>query len=394
MDWFSRLLATKNRLGDGMKSGVFVRVGEAMSAVRNDRNGDLDRGKLRDIARWNAWKRGVAVAVAALSGMVASVAFGAALTVNTLIDADNNVGTGCTVGTANGAFAGVDRVLNTNVVTEPSGYRIRSITMQACSGGSLGAPVLVDASSTPLARGNGTSGATAVETYIPNSFLPASGQKMRIGITTLGSDGLSGSDALTINGSGPILVDGPPLLVVPTMAKLSLALTALLLALSVWYARRRGWHGLQLVVVAAFAISMSGQLIAAIVRDGFVGDWSGIASVATDPAGDAPQGADITNLYSAVDSGNVYFRIDTTLNAPPAANAQTVTSVVGQPLSITLTGSDYESSPLTFSVVTQPTEGVLSGTAPNLTYTPNANAAASSRDRRHWNQSSAYDYQC
>ena len=40
------------------------------------------------------------------------------------------------------------------------------------------------------------------------------------------------------------------------------------------------------------------------------------------------------------------------------------------PLAITLTGSDVENSPLTFSVLAQPANGALTGTPPNLTYTP------------------------
>jgi hypothetical protein len=40
---------------------------------------------------------------------------------------------------------------------------------------------------------------------------------------------------------------------------------------------------------------------------------------------------------------------------------------------ITLTATDAEGSPLTYTVVTQPTHGTLTGTAPALTYTPAAN---------------------
>ncbi len=40
---------------------------------------------------------------------------------------------------------------------------------------------------------------------------------------------------------------------------------------------------------------------------------------------------------------------------------------------ITLTGSDPEDEPLTFDVATQPLHGTLSGTEPDLTYTPDAN---------------------
>ena len=40
---------------------------------------------------------------------------------------------------------------------------------------------------------------------------------------------------------------------------------------------------------------------------------------------------------------------------------------------ITLTGSDPEDDPLTFDVATQPAHGTLTGTEPDLTYTPAAN---------------------
>jgi hypothetical protein len=60
----------------------------------------------------------------------------------------------------------------------------------------------------------------------------------------------------------------------------------------------------------------------------------------------------------------------TPLPPPPAtvtANPQTLSVAAGNTLAITLTGSPSGS---TFAVATQPTNGALSGTIPNLTYTP------------------------
>jgi hypothetical protein len=54
------------------------------------------------------------------------------------------------------------------------------------------------------------------------------------------------------------------------------------------------------------------------------------------------------------------------------ANPQSVTTVQDTAKAITLTGTDVDGNPLTYSVMTQPTYGTLSGTAPNLTYTPTA----------------------
>jgi hypothetical protein len=59
---------------------------------------------------------------------------------------------------------------------------------------------------------------------------------------------------------------------------------------------------------------------------------------------------------------------------PPTANSQTLTLGQGVATAVTLTGSDPNTPPqlpLTFGVVTNPTHGALSGTAPNVTYTPN-----------------------
>jgi len=58
------------------------------------------------------------------------------------------------------------------------------------------------------------------------------------------------------------------------------------------------------------------------------------------------------------------------VNDPPTANAQTVVTDEDTLKAITLTGSDADGDTLTFSVVSGPTVGALTGTAPNLTYTP------------------------
>ena len=57
----------------------------------------------------------------------------------------------------------------------------------------------------------------------------------------------------------------------------------------------------------------------------------------------------------------------------PSATAQTVGVVEETAKSITLAGVDPENAALTYQLVTQPTKGLLSGTAPALTYTPTLN---------------------
>ncbi len=62
-----------------------------------------------------------------------------------------------------------------------------------------------------------------------------------------------------------------------------------------------------------------------------------------------------------------------TVNSAPVAVAQNVSVDEDNALPIVLAGTDADNNPLTYSVVTQPAIGTLSGTAPNLTYTPPAN---------------------
>lgn len=63
----------------------------------------------------------------------------------------------------------------------------------------------------------------------------------------------------------------------------------------------------------------------------------------------------------------------TPVNDAPIANTQSVTVTEDVAKAITLTGSDVDANPLTYTVITPPVNGSLSGTAPNLTYTPNPN---------------------
>lgn len=315
--------------------------------------------------------------IGAFVGLSVSASFAAVTTVDHLIDTDNVSATGCSITTANGAITGIDVVVRNSVRTDASGYRSESVAIASCAGAALGGFQTISTGSVPIAAGQGTSGSSAVETSIPATLIPARDGQMRIAVVTTGSDGLSGGDALTANNGNPILLAAPPVLFVPTLGALALALLAGLIVAAVGLAHRRGYRGMQLVLVGIMATALSGHLMAAIVRDGLVPDWTGIAPLATDPPGDAPAGVDIVAVFGKTDSTEVALRADIVLNAPPTANPQSVTAKVGETLNITLTGSDFENSPLTFTVVTPPTQGTLGGSAANRTYTPNANATAS-----------------
>jgi serine protease len=60
-----------------------------------------------------------------------------------------------------------------------------------------------------------------------------------------------------------------------------------------------------------------------------------------------------------------------TPNNPPVANDQSVTIDEDTPVAITLTATDPDGDTLTYSILSGPLNGVLTGTAPTLTYTPN-----------------------
>ncbi len=61
---------------------------------------------------------------------------------------------------------------------------------------------------------------------------------------------------------------------------------------------------------------------------------------------------------------------DVPVNTAPAANNQSKSTNMNTSVPITLTATDADNDPLTYTVVSNPAHGALTGTAPNLTYTP------------------------
>ena len=67
----------------------------------------------------------------------------------------------------------------------------------------------------------------------------------------------------------------------------------------------------------------------------------------------------------------------TPVNDAPIANNQSVNYDLNTAKGITLTGSDPDGDPITFTILTLPLNGTLTGTAPNVTYTPGLNYSGS-----------------
>ena len=77
---------------------------------------------------------------------------------------------------------------------------------------------------------------------------------------------------------------------------------------------------------------------------------------------------------STITSSDVSFDLGlvAAANTAPTANNGSVTARQKISTPITLTGSDPEGDPLVFTVLSGPSHGVLTGVAPNLSYTPSA----------------------
>jgi hypothetical protein len=92
---------------------------------------------------------------------------------------------------------------------------------------------------------------------------------------------------------------------------------------------------------------------------GAIGHIYGFYSVATDNVGN-------------VQPTPTAAQTSTIVTAAPVASGQSVATTENQAKPITLSSTDPNNDPLTYTITTQPTHGKLSGSGANLTYTPKA----------------------
>ena len=93
----------------------------------------------------------------------------------------------------------------------------------------------------------------------------------------------------------------------------------------------------------------------------------------------SPSGGEITFTISDLDTASDWASLaELTLIVPeeglvirPIADAQNLRTDPDSNLDIVLNGSDFENNTLTYTIVDSPSEGSLTGSAPNLTYSPN-----------------------
>jgi len=99
------------------------------------------------------------------------------------------------------------------------------------------------------------------------------------------------------------------------------------------------------------------------------------SSITYDAAGSGLVANDTDSFTYTVSDGTdtavATVTITITDNPPPTADDQSATTNEDAPVGITLTASDPNGDSLTYAIASGPANGSLTGTAPNVTYTPN-----------------------
>jgi PKD repeat protein len=95
-------------------------------------------------------------------------------------------------------------------------------------------------------------------------------------------------------------------------------------------------------------------------------------TITATPAANQFGSATITVTVSdgSLSASDAFVLTVASVNDVPVANNQSVSTMKRKPVAITLVAVDVETAVLAYTVVTAPTRGTLTGTAPNLIYTP------------------------
>jgi len=267
------------------------------------------------------------LAIVAVGMLFAVPAAAVQSTVDLLLDLDYDSGTGCTVMTADGPFAGVEQILTTTVDTSgTTTATVSSVVRSVCTDpgtDTFGAPIAVDPGGWPVGVGLGLDGFNVVETYFPLSATSTEPKVVRIGVVHAQGRLVDTLLVATPGTSDPILLDLRSVLDIPTLGEWGLILlAALLAAASLYQLGRRGVALLVLVLVAGTA----GLAWAQCVLDGDPGDWSATNLIGADPAA-ADDGIAIRALFGRGEPGQLCFRVDLSLqfDQPP-----TITGIADQ----------------------------------------------------------------
>ena len=252
-----------------------------------------------------------------------------------LLDLDRDPATGCAHATAEGVVTGAELRLRTQV--DAGLAQVVSATRAACANaetdefapelplaGLVGAPWAV-------VPGDGTSGSTLIETYLPLGALQGS----TLAHASVALDAAAGADALlTTSGAG----GGEPIALalgasaVPALAGFALALLAAALAAALALASSRAARRAALAAALCASVALPFSVRAGL-GDGVLRAWSASERVATDPSGDAPEGADILAAFAHTDeeAGVLLIRVDALLGPAQCLAWPTVDPGSGYP---------------------------------------------------------------
>ncbi len=290
------------------------------------------------------------------------------------VDTDNNTATGCDVDLTdfttaiNGTEGRVTITTNSN--QPPS---ITSTAYHSCDGTNFDNGINI--SPAALGLNSSMNGSDVFEAEIPQSILGINSSTSVVFYYVTDSD--TASDIVLSNSNGGPITLGFAF-AVPALGFFALGLMLLgFLCLTQRNISKKMSLMLLFIGFSSVVWAMS------IVVDGQTSDWNNINPENNDPINDtsAPGSfADLTQVYLTEQNDIIYFRMDVLdlENQAPIADDASDTTLEDNSVTITVTGSDAENEPLTFSVDTPPNNGTLSvftvvnDTTSTVEYTPNA----------------------
>ncbi len=387
-----------------------------------------------------------AFAVALL--VVPTLASAATADFRVLFDSDNNTATGCTEGPSHG----VEQILVTRINTTDTSAQVTRMYRQVCTNGVFGAPVDLDLTARP-AGFNSPSGLLLAESRVGfNALAPNAAMLPTLHLTFDASDGISTQRVLTKPNGNAILyplpgdrrhsanssaqgrnmvLDGQagdwngiePLVVgVATEGTTAVRILKIYAFANVsdrflyfrfdgfldnsnpfaqddTFARKSG----QSVTIPAPAVlandgDPSGKpLTATPVSPADNGDVTlnpdgSFTYVPNDPTSDKSDKFDYKANNGQKDSNvaRVTIKVSNKASGKPTADEKNVTTPEDTPITITLTGSDPDGDPLTFSIQQGPVHGSLGPITPTgptsatVLYTPDPNFSSPPTDQFHY----------
>ena len=266
---------------------------------------------------------GLPVAVVVMLWTFVTPARAELATIDVLLDLDEDIATGCVVGTIEGDAEGVD--LRIRTVFDVGTDVVTSATTAACADAVSGTfepeVAIATVPQVPWSGvvGNGVAGSTLVETHGPLDVigLDVIGPSRRARAFVVLSS-LVGEDALLTGESAEplrITLWAPS---VPTLLPWALGCA---LAACVGLARA-GIVGRGLVVGVLLSFVGASWLLPArglaLLGDGELRAWTLDERIAGDPRADAPEGVDLLDFYAAVEpsTGELWLRVDVLFGAP------------------------------------------------------------------------------